>query len=87
MQKQLTTYDGSLVHGERLTQEALQMQLNTLCSLSLKDRQQLAGLHPQRADLIIGGAVILLTLMEQMNQKQLLVSDRGLRFGLLVGSK
>lgn len=86
LHKGLESYDGALVHGSVLKRDTLRKQLQRLSSVSLEERKTFAGLHPKRADLIIGGAVILLTLMEELRQEELLVSDRGLRYGLLLGS-
>ena len=55
-----------------------------LCSLDLERRKQVPGINPERADIIIGGAAILETLMDELNIEEVLVSDRGLRDGLLV---
>jgi len=42
------------------------------------------GMNPERADIIIGGAAILETLMDELGIEELRVSDRGLKEGLLV---
>jgi exopolyphosphatase/guanosine-5'-triphosphate,3'-diphosphate pyrophosphatase len=55
-----------------------------LCSLPLEERRNVPGLNPSRADIVIGGAAILDTLMNELGVAELRVSDRGLRDGLLV---
>jgi len=55
-----------------------------LCKLSLDDRRKVAGMDPNRADIILGGAAIILTLMEEIGVDRLTVSDRGLREGILL---
>ena len=55
-----------------------------LCSLPLEQRRAVPGINPERADIIIAGAAILETLMEEMNVKSIQVTRRGLRDGLLV---
>lgn len=55
-----------------------------LCSLPLEERKNVAGLNPDRADIIIAGAAVLDTLMEQLAINELRVSARGLRDGMLV---
>lgn len=82
--KKLTSYDGALVHGTTLTYEMLEASMALLMGCSLEERKQLPGLHPQRADVIISGACLLMTVMEWLGQEQVLVSDRGLRYGLLL---
>ncbi len=55
-----------------------------LCRLSLEDRRRVPGMDPNRADIILGGAAIILTLMEQLAVERLTVSERGLREGILL---
>ena len=47
-------------------------------------RCELPGLSPARADVILAGAVILETFLDLYKFPELLVSDRGLRYGVLV---
>ncbi len=55
-----------------------------LRSLSLEKRRAVPGINPERADIIIGGAVTLETLMDELGINEVLVSERGLRDGLFV---
>lgn len=55
-----------------------------LCRLTLEERRKIPGMDAGRAEIIIGGAAILLTLMEQFGADRLTVSDRGLRDGILL---
>ncbi|WP_019177982.1 Ppx/GppA phosphatase family protein [Methanomassiliicoccus luminyensis] len=55
-----------------------------LRSLPLAERRKVPGLNPERADIIVGGAAILETIMEELKIDELVVSDRGVRDGLLV---
>ena len=55
-----------------------------LCRLPLEERRKVPGMDPNRADIILGGAVVILTLMEQLSADRLTVSDRGLREGILL---
>jgi exopolyphosphatase/guanosine-5'-triphosphate,3'-diphosphate pyrophosphatase len=55
-----------------------------LCSLDLEKRKKVPGINPERADIIIGGAVILETLMDELDIDEVLINERGLRDGLLV---
>ena len=71
------------IHGFRLTTDEIKRQLTLFSSLPLPERQKIPGLHPQRADVIPVGAQILLTLLEKIGVSEVLVSLRGLRYGLL----
>jgi exopolyphosphatase/guanosine-5'-triphosphate,3'-diphosphate pyrophosphatase len=55
-----------------------------LRSLPLEQRKAVPGINPERADIIIGGAAVLETLMEELKIEELVVSDRGAQNGLLV---
>jgi len=67
-----------------LTQKQLRQAVELLCSLPLEARRNVPGINPERADIIIGGAAILETLMQDLGLPELVISDRGLRDGLLV---
>ncbi|CAD6494664.1 MAG: Guanosine-5'-triphosphate,3'-diphosphate pyrophosphatase [Candidatus Argoarchaeum ethanivorans] len=67
-----------------LEQSNLNAVSSMLCFLPLAERKEVPGINADRADIIIGGAVILETLMEAFALKEIVVSNRGLRHGLLV---
>lgn len=54
-----------------------------LCEMTLEERARAPGINPQRADVIVGGAAILQTLMEEMGASEVSVSARGLIDGML----
>lgn len=67
-----------------LRYEDLRLVIRTLCSLSLNERKKIPGINPDRADIIIGGAVILELLMEELGIREIEISPHGLREGLLM---
>jgi len=69
---------------ELLSVQDLRQVVTLLCSLSLEERRKVPGINPERADIIIPGAAILETLMQELQLPHLHVSHRGLRDGLLV---
>jgi exopolyphosphatase/guanosine-5'-triphosphate,3'-diphosphate pyrophosphatase len=69
---------------ETLTQQDLRQVVTLLCMLPLEERRKVPGLAPERADIIIAGAAILETLLQEMQLPAIHFSDRGLREGLLV---
>jgi exopolyphosphatase/guanosine-5'-triphosphate,3'-diphosphate pyrophosphatase len=81
----LAPYDGARVHGAVLTLSAVEELCEKLASLPLEQRKQLPGLEPKRADVIVAGALIVRDLLRRAGAPQLVVSDRGVRFGLLEG--
>jgi exopolyphosphatase / guanosine-5'-triphosphate,3'-diphosphate pyrophosphatase len=79
----LPAYDSAQVHGAVLTLGAVEALCAKLASLSLTERQQLPGLQPKRADVIVVGALIVRDLLRRAGATETIVSDRGVRFGLL----
>lgn len=67
-----------------LTFEDLTEVSRLLCSLPLEERRKIPGINPNRADILLGGAAIIETLMELLAVKEIQISRRGLRDGLLV---
>ncbi|MDQ3263212.1 MAG: Ppx/GppA family phosphatase [Myxococcota bacterium] len=81
---QIDPYDAARVHGGRITHAELATLVDRLCELPLEERRRLPGLQPKRADVICAGALVLEGAMEQLGAQGCVVSDRGLRWGLLV---
>jgi exopolyphosphatase / guanosine-5'-triphosphate,3'-diphosphate pyrophosphatase len=79
----LEPYDPARVHGAVLTLSAVEALCSKLTSLPLAERQRLPGLQPKRADVIVAGALIVRDLLRRAGALQAIVSDRGVRFGLL----
>jgi exopolyphosphatase/guanosine-5'-triphosphate,3'-diphosphate pyrophosphatase len=84
MAQNLQSYDAQLVHGYRLTLSALQQQVDRLAHSTQAERLGMAGLDPRRADVIMAGAIILSQIGQRVGGGEILVSDRGIRWGLLL---
>jgi exopolyphosphatase/guanosine-5'-triphosphate,3'-diphosphate pyrophosphatase len=76
-------YDAKKVHGATMPRDEVASVAAKLNSLSLEARKKLPGLQPKRADVIPAGALILDEAMNRLDARELKVSDRGLRWGLL----
>jgi len=74
--------ENSLTPGT-LTYKDLKKTAEMLCSLPLEQRRRVPGINPERADIIIAGAVILETFMKETGLESLTVTSRGLQDGLL----
>lgn len=55
-----------------------------LCKMPLEERRKVPGMDANRADILLGGAAILLTLMEAFGAEKMTTSERGLRDGILL---
>ena len=70
------------VHGYRLSRARVAEWSERLRALPLVERERLAGMPPGRADVLTVGAAILLAAMDALDRDQVIVSTRGVRFGL-----
>ena len=69
---------------DALTYAHLKQVIAMLRALPLEGRRKVLGLNPERADIIIAGAAILDAFMQELALKEIRVSERGVRQGLLV---
>jgi exopolyphosphatase / guanosine-5'-triphosphate,3'-diphosphate pyrophosphatase len=79
----LASYDPARVHGHRLTRAAVTGLVARLAALRLAARAALPCLEAGRADLIVPGSAICLEALDRLGFDALVVSDRGLREGML----
>lgn len=80
--RRMTTYAGSLVHGMQLTRHEVERVVAELAAMPLASREQVPGLEPKRADVIVAGGLIVLGILDALGAPELIVSDRGVRWGL-----
>lgn len=80
----LAVYDPDVVQGTVLDRAELDRQIELYRSLDADGRRSIVGLQPKRAEVILAGACVVLTVMELLGQGSFTVSDRGLRHGVLV---
>jgi exopolyphosphatase/guanosine-5'-triphosphate,3'-diphosphate pyrophosphatase len=80
---QLARYSHSAVHGRQLTQSEVQRQIRLFQSKTVAERKTITGLEPKRADVILAGACLIDSMMRLYGRGQVLVSDEGVRYGLL----
>jgi exopolyphosphatase/guanosine-5'-triphosphate,3'-diphosphate pyrophosphatase len=66
-----------------ITHHELKKVIGMIGSLPLEQRRKIPGINPERADIIIPGAAILDTFMQELSLKSIVVSSRGLQDGLL----
>ncbi len=78
---ELGGYDPERVHGFHLSRAAAERQLERLASLPLVARRELPGLEPERAPVIVGGALIVCNVLDRYGLQGLEVSERDLLHG------
>ena len=68
-------YDSSKVHMATLTLDELKENLSLFLSKNFEERKNIVGLEEKRADVIIAGTLILLTILEELNQDKIIISE------------
>jgi exopolyphosphatase/guanosine-5'-triphosphate,3'-diphosphate pyrophosphatase len=81
MQLGLRDYDASRTHHSVLTLEQVEAAFAQLSALSVARRRQLLA-QPERAEVIVGGAAVLVTLLRHFEIRSLLVSEHDILDGL-----
>ncbi len=79
---ELEPYRPGALHGTVLASETVTELVARLASMKLEARQEVAGLAPKRADVIVAGAIIVEQVCVHARADRLLVSERGVRWGL-----
>ncbi len=78
----LVEYDRNRVHGHRLGDGAVRAQLERLAALPLAERRRVPGLEPERAPVIVAGAVILREVMRHFGLASIEASERDILYGI-----
>jgi exopolyphosphatase/guanosine-5'-triphosphate,3'-diphosphate pyrophosphatase len=79
----LAVYDRDKVHGFVLTHDAAEDVFRTLATESRADRVHNPGLEAARADVIVGGLCVLVTIFRQLGFEECLVSEADILDGLI----
>jgi exopolyphosphatase/guanosine-5'-triphosphate,3'-diphosphate pyrophosphatase len=77
----LEEYDPERVHGHLLSREGAQRQLARLAALPLAERRRVPALDPERAPAIVGGAVIVIEVLDRYSLGGLEASERDMLAG------
>jgi exopolyphosphatase/guanosine-5'-triphosphate,3'-diphosphate pyrophosphatase len=77
-------YDAARVQGGWLPLEEVVRVRTRLCALPLAERRVLPGMQPRRADVLPAGALLFETALAHLRASGARVSDRGLRWGILL---
>jgi exopolyphosphatase / guanosine-5'-triphosphate,3'-diphosphate pyrophosphatase len=78
----LEPYDRGRTHGHRLSRDVVASQLDELAAVPLDERQNVVGLDPDRAPVIVAGALIVLETLDALALTELRVSERDLLHGV-----
>ena len=78
----LAQYDRATVHGHRLTRATVEREVEFLAGMPLSERSKVAGLHPDRAPVIVAGAIIVRETLARIGLDGLTVSERDILHGI-----
>lgn len=84
MDQRLELYSPPRIQNYRLARRAIERIWGELLHRTRAERTSLTGLEPGREDVIVAGTLILLEIMQQFGFQECLVSDDGLREGVLI---
>ena len=84
MAQKLPVYEPSRIHNYRLHLDTIRTLEHMLLGSTKAARIGMAGLEKNREEVIAAGAIIILKIMETLGRSECLVSDLGLREGVLI---
>ena len=76
-------YNPQIIQGSKMELEEVERQIALYKNKTIAERRKIVGLQPKRADVILAGAIIVKTIMETFGKHEFIISDRGLRHGLM----
>lgn len=79
----LKEYDSKKIHGHILSLKSIIEINESLCSMNLKERKKVTGLNPERADIIIGGAAIIIEILRLLDHEYIYVSEKDILDGII----
>jgi exopolyphosphatase/guanosine-5'-triphosphate,3'-diphosphate pyrophosphatase len=79
---ELERYDRERVHGARIPVPAIAELLNRLAGLTVEEIRALPSMHPGRADVITGGALVETRVAKRLHVAELIVSESDILDGI-----
>jgi exopolyphosphatase/guanosine-5'-triphosphate,3'-diphosphate pyrophosphatase len=79
----LIEYDRDALHHQQLTRSDVDALLEQLSEAPLARRRALPGIEPGRADVIVGGAIVLAEVMDVLGHDSLVYSEDDILDGLV----
>jgi exopolyphosphatase/guanosine-5'-triphosphate,3'-diphosphate pyrophosphatase len=79
----LISYDRDRIHHSRLTLERTQALLDELAALPVAARRELPAMEVERADVLVGGALVLAMVMDTLGHEEFLVSESDILDGMI----
>jgi exopolyphosphatase/guanosine-5'-triphosphate,3'-diphosphate pyrophosphatase len=74
-------YDAERIHGHRVSRRTIADQLSMLAPLEPEERILVPGLEPDRAPVICAGLTVLEAVLDRLDLKEIIVSERDILHG------
>lgn len=84
MDAEISIRESYHAHHYHLSSFGLEKIIFNLMEKTVEERQDIVGLHPKRADVILGGALIFAEILKFMECGKMIVSLRDLMFGVFL---
>jgi len=82
----LKAYDPEAIDGTRLSYEEVVQVTADLAAANHEERLAIPVMHPGRADVIVGGALVLRTIMERSGIASVLISEHDILDGIALSA-
>lgn len=86
MRERMVPYDPLRVHGATASRADVAGLLERLSTMTLSEREQVEGLDPGRAPVIVAGLLILQQVMELLGADSFTASERDILHGIILGA-
>lgn len=77
-------YDPSKVHGSVLKKDTIKKWLDKISRMSIEERKSIPQIEDRRAEAIVSGILMFERILEYFEKDEIIVSDWGVKQGLLV---
>ncbi|MDU1909910.1 Ppx/GppA phosphatase family protein [Fusobacterium sp.] len=75
VKKEMKIYNSQQVHMSEISVKELEENLKLFISKNIEEREEIIGLEPKRADVIIAGTIILITILKELNRDKIVISE------------
>ena len=85
MRENMEVYDSERVHGSIATRADVEELIARIAPMTLAERQQIVGLDPGRAPVILAGLLIMQQLLKVVDANSFTASERDILHGIILG--
>lgn len=86
MRDSIGEYDPSLVHGQHVSSHEINEMVSRLASLTSQEREEIVGLEPKRAGVILAGVFIIAEIMRISKLSEVTISDYDILYGIILSA-